>query len=173
MFLCLPPAILLTLMLPTLTISDWSLSFLWSWLCQNSSEFSCLYDPVILGSWDPGSVRAPGSQAASGTLRSWCDQTPMILWSCDPGFVRAPGSEASSRCYGTACGVRVQGPLSSLTQTGRNQCYWSGRVPGYLGPAGPPLFFFSRSKTVCLQKSWHIYISHRLSDVSALERCEM
>jgi hypothetical protein len=22
-------------------------------LCQNSSEFSCLWDPTILGSWDP------------------------------------------------------------------------------------------------------------------------
>jgi hypothetical protein len=28
-------------------------------------------------------VRAPGSQAASGTLRSWCDQAPGILGSWD------------------------------------------------------------------------------------------
>jgi hypothetical protein len=34
-------------------MSEWSLSFLWSWLCQNSSEFSSPRDPVIPGSCDP------------------------------------------------------------------------------------------------------------------------
>jgi hypothetical protein len=34
-------------------MSDWSLSFLSSWLSQNSSKSSCLWDPVILGSCDP------------------------------------------------------------------------------------------------------------------------
>jgi hypothetical protein len=52
MLLCLHPTICLSLALPALTISDWSLSFLSSWLCQNSSVFSCPRDPVILGSWD-------------------------------------------------------------------------------------------------------------------------
>jgi hypothetical protein len=41
------------------------------------SLWSC--DSVILWSRDPGYVRAPGSQATSGTLRSWCSQTPGIL----------------------------------------------------------------------------------------------
>jgi hypothetical protein len=35
----------------------------------------------ILGSWDPGCVWASGSQAASGSQRSWCDQAPGILGS--------------------------------------------------------------------------------------------
>ena len=41
------------LVLPFLAVFDWSLSLLWPWLCQNSSKFSCLCDPVILGSFDP------------------------------------------------------------------------------------------------------------------------
>ena len=53
MFLHLPPTMWLSRVLPALAISDWSLSFLWSWLCQISSEFSCLCNPVILRSYDP------------------------------------------------------------------------------------------------------------------------
>jgi hypothetical protein len=166
MFLRLPHAIWLSLLLPALLISDMSLSLLWSWLCQNSSEFSCLCDPVILWSWDPGYVRAPGSQAALGTLRCWCDQAPGILgvlehlrvelllsvvglavdsapkvcsghlWFFDPELIRVPGSGASSGCCRTGCRVCVQGLSRALTQTGRNLCHWSGRVPGCLGPNG-------------------------------------
>jgi hypothetical protein len=40
------------------------------------SLWSC--NPEILG------VRSSGSQAASGILKSWCDQAPEILWSYDP-----------------------------------------------------------------------------------------
>jgi hypothetical protein len=83
MFLCLPSAVWLSLELPALAISDWSLSFLWFWLCQNSSDSYCLCDSCILWSWDPECVRAPWSHAASGTLISWCYQAPGILWSCD------------------------------------------------------------------------------------------
>jgi hypothetical protein len=36
---------------------------------------------------DPGLVRAPGSQAASGTLKSWYDQAPRFY---DPEHVSAP-----------------------------------------------------------------------------------
>jgi hypothetical protein len=54
------------------------------------------YDSVILRSWDPGYVRAPGNQAAFGTLRSCCDQAPGILGSSDPWHVRVPGSGAAS-----------------------------------------------------------------------------
>jgi hypothetical protein len=61
-----------------------------------------LWDPLIR---DPGCVRAPGSQAASGPLRSWCDLAPRILRSRDPGHVKVPGSGASSGCCGTGCSV--------------------------------------------------------------------
>jgi hypothetical protein len=51
MFFHLPPAIWFSLVLHAFPISDWNLSFLWSWLYQISSEFSCFWDPVILRSW--------------------------------------------------------------------------------------------------------------------------
>ena len=38
-------------------------------MCQNSSESSCLCNPVILSSCDPGYVRALGSQTFSGCYR--------------------------------------------------------------------------------------------------------
>jgi hypothetical protein len=44
---------------------------------------------------------------------------------------------ASSGCCGTGCRVRIQGLLRVPAQTRRNLCQWSGRVPGYLGPACP------------------------------------
>jgi hypothetical protein len=64
-------------------------------------------DSVILWSWDPGCVRALGSQAASGNLGFlvWLSYwNPGILWLCDLGHVRA-----SSVWYGTSCRVCVQG----------------------------------------------------------------
>jgi hypothetical protein len=134
MFLCLPPAIWLFLVLPALTISAWSLSFLWSWLCQYS-EFSCLCDPEILGSCYPEVLgvsellRVP----ASGILRSLCDQVSGILGSCGSGFVRALGSRAVLGYYGTGCEVRAQG----LAQTKRTLFYWLNGVPGCLSPTGP------------------------------------
>jgi hypothetical protein len=134
MFLQLPPAIWLSVVLPALTISDWVLSFLWSCLSGllriQLSLWS--YDSGILWSWDPGCVWAPGSQAASGTLRSWCDHVPWILGSCRPGCVRAPGSGASSGGCGTGCRVCTQDLLRAPAQTRRNLCHW-GRVPGCLG----------------------------------------
>jgi hypothetical protein len=152
MFLGLRPAIWLSLVLPSLTISDWSLSFLESWFCQNSSEFSCLCDSVILWSWDPG------NQDASGTLRLLCakllaywdpvilwswhlrielllgvvelasDLAPNVrsghLWSFEPGCVRAPGSGVSSGCCRTGCRVWSPGLLRIPAQTRRNLCHW-------------------------------------------------
>ena len=38
-------------------------------------------------------VRAPRSQAASGTLRYWCDKAPRILRSCGPGMLEHQGVE--------------------------------------------------------------------------------
>jgi hypothetical protein len=99
------------------------------------SLWSCVSG--ILWYWDAGYVRVLGSQPASKTLRSWCDQVLWILGSYDPGCVRAPGSEASSGCYWTGCRVQFQGLLRALAQTGKNPCHWSGGVPASLDPAGP------------------------------------
>jgi hypothetical protein len=116
-------------------MSDWSLSFLWSWLCKNSpspavSVTLWFWDP---GSWDPRCVWTPGSQAAFGTLRSWCDQASRVLWSSDPGCGRAPGSGAASG-YWAGCGACAQG---LLRQARRNPCHLSGRVPMCLVPLVP------------------------------------
>jgi hypothetical protein len=84
-------------------------------------------DSVILWSWDPGCVRVPGSQAASGTLRSWDSG---ILGSCEPGCVRAPGIWASSECCGIGFRVWAQGKPA---QTIRNLSHWSDSgscIPG-------------------------------------------
>ena len=102
-------------------------------------------DCGILWLWDPGCVRASGSQAASGILGS-CDseilQTcyPVILWTCNPGVVRKPWSGAYSGCCGTDCGVNAQGLLRARMQTRRNLCHWSGGVPVCLDPPGPSNF---------------------------------
>jgi hypothetical protein len=58
---------------------------------------------------------------------------PLPLFFCS----QQPGSGASSRCSGTGCGVPTQGLPSTPAQTGRIVCHWSGRVPGWLHPAGP------------------------------------
>ena len=133
MFLSLPLAIWLSLMLPALAMSNWSLSFLWSWLCQNSSESSCLCDPVILGFCDPECVGAPGSQAAFRTLRSWCDQAPGILGFSDPGHVRTSRSGAASGCW-AGCGACIQALFRALAQTDQKQpmplVWQSSCVPG-------------------------------------------
>ena len=140
MFLHLPPTIW---GLPAFTISDWSLSFLWSWLCQNSSEFSCLSDPVILGSYDPKILDVsellgvklslgPCDPGVTNLLGSWDSG---ILGYCGFGHVRAPGSGASSRCYGTGCTVCAQGLLRAPSQTGRHlpefwrNCFFLATVP--------------------------------------------
>jgi hypothetical protein len=127
-------------MLCNFGISDWSLSFLWSWLCLNFIRIQLslwFCDSGILWSWDAGYVRAPGSQAASGTLRSWFGQAPVILWSYDPGCVRAPENGASSGYCGTGCRVPTKGLLRATDQTRRNLCLWSGKIPVCLGPTGP------------------------------------
>ena len=106
MFLHLPPTIWLSLSYPgyvwlesvllvILVVSELLTVKLSMWYC----------DFGILWCWDLGCGWAPGSQAASGTLRSWCGQAPVILWSSDTGHVRAPWSGAASgRC---GAGFRV------------------------------------------------------------------
>ena len=73
-FLRLPPAMWLSLVLPALAIFDWSLFFLCSWLWQNSSESACLCDPVILQSCDPEIWGGLGEKdiAGSGNSRLVC-----------------------------------------------------------------------------------------------------
>jgi hypothetical protein len=90
-------------------MSDWVLSFLWSWLCQTSLEFSCLWDPVILRSW-----------VCLSDWESSCLWDPEILvWpsSWDPGHIRMPGSGASSGCCRTWFGVFAQDRLEGTCAT--------------------------------------------------------
>jgi hypothetical protein len=146
MFLYLPPTIWISLVLPALTTSDWSLSFLWSWLCQNSSELSWFCESVILGCCDPKILRYWICQSSGELSYLWDPEIlvwpdswdPGKLWSCGPGCVREPGSGASSGVVGLApefapkdCSVHW------LREIGRNLCHWSGGVPGCLCPAGP------------------------------------
>jgi hypothetical protein len=87
MFLHLPSAIWLSLVLPALTTSDWSLSFLWSWLCQNSSEFSCLCDSVIHWFWNPVILRSWVCQSSWKSSCLW--DSEILVWpsSRDPGIL--------------------------------------------------------------------------------------
>jgi hypothetical protein len=98
MFLHLPPTTWISLVLPTLTISDWSLSFLWSWLCQNSSKSSCLCDLLILESYDPEILGVSQLLGVKLPLGPWDPGVSKLLGSWDPGHVRGPGSGASSGC---------------------------------------------------------------------------
>jgi hypothetical protein len=85
LFLILSPAIWLCQVLSVLDISDWSASYIPSWVRTPQSQlslWSC--DSEILWSWDSGCVQVPGSQASSETLRSLCDQASGILGSWDP-----------------------------------------------------------------------------------------
>ncbi|EDL21352.1 mCG1038841, partial [Mus musculus] len=83
---------------------------------------------------DPGCIRAPGSQAAFGILRSWCDQVPGVLGWCDPGCVRATGNGAASGYCGAGCGVCAQGLLRAPAQTDWKEpvplLWWNSCMPG-------------------------------------------
>jgi hypothetical protein len=92
------------------------------------------YNSGILWSWDSGYVRFPGSQSASETLRSWCDQASGILWSCGPGCVRGPGSRTSSGGCGTGCWICSQ---DKPGQTGRIPIHWLSGLPVSLDLVGP------------------------------------
>jgi hypothetical protein len=104
------------------------------------SLWSCDYG--ILRSWDPGCVRAPGSQAASGNLRSWYDQAPGILESLDLvvlgvclllSVVGLAEELVPNVCSGHW--IRQEGIL----------WHWSGRVPWCLGLTGSNYFrYWSR-----------------------------
>lgn len=83
---------------------------------------------VILWFCDPGCVRATGSQAVSGILKSLCDQAPDFLWVYDPGHVWAPGSWAASGFCGIMCRTSAEGLPWVPAQTGWNLCHWLGKV---------------------------------------------
>ena len=91
MFLCLPPAIWLSLVLPVLAMSHWSSSFLWFWLCQNSSESSCFYHPVILGSSDPEILGVSELLEVKLPLWPWDLGVTKFLGSLDPGILGVLG----------------------------------------------------------------------------------
>jgi hypothetical protein len=52
-------------------------------LIQNSSEFSFLCDPLILGSCKP-EILGVSEFLAVKLLKYWCDPAPVILGSCCP-----------------------------------------------------------------------------------------
>jgi hypothetical protein len=72
--------------LPALNVSDWSLSFLCSWLCQKSSESSFLCDPAILGSCDPQILGSSELLWVKLPLGPWdAGVTKLVSW--DPGIL--------------------------------------------------------------------------------------
>jgi hypothetical protein len=136
MFLCFSLTIWLSLVLPALAVSDWSL---WSWLCQNSSESSCFCDTVILGSYDLEILGVSKLLRLKLPLGSWNPVLTKLLKSCDPGNFAAPGSQAFFffliYIY-TGCQDTSQGLLRALAQTGRSPCHWLGSgscIPGSPG----------------------------------------
>jgi hypothetical protein len=92
----LPPAILVVLELLRVQLSLWY----------------CV--PDILG------IRAPANQAASGILKSFCDQGPEILWSYDPGHVTAPELPLGVERLGVEL---VPSLLRAPDQTWRTLCH--------------------------------------------------
>jgi hypothetical protein len=111
MLVSLPPTIWLSLVLPAFTIYDWSLSFLWSWLCQNSTEFSCLCDSGILGSCDPEILGVSELLKINLPLRSWGPE----IW--DPGILD-PGIVDVFECLGIELPLGVMGLAQSKVCSG-------------------------------------------------------
>jgi hypothetical protein len=140
MFLCLPPTIWLSLVLPVLAMSDWNLSFLWSWLCKNSWESSYLCDPVILESFDPEIPCVSELLGVKLPLGPWDPGVTKVLGSWDPIILGVLD------CLGVELPLGVVGLSSKFAlkvlsrhwsrQTRRNLCHWSGRVPVCLGSSG-------------------------------------
>jgi hypothetical protein len=89
MFLSLPPAIWLSQVLAALNISDWSLSFLKSWLIQDSSESSFLCDPLIVGSCEPEILGVSALLAGKLPLRPRDPGVTKFFLSWDLGILRS------------------------------------------------------------------------------------
>jgi hypothetical protein len=141
MFLQLPLNILLSLVWPALTVSEWSLSILWSWLCENPSKSNWFCDPVISGSCYPQILGVSEFLGVKLPLGSWNPGMTKLLRSCGPGCVRAPESWGSSGYCVTECGTSAQGLLDTgsdqkepvpLTRRGGGRvflCPWIQLVP--------------------------------------------
>jgi hypothetical protein len=130
--------------LPAFTIYDWHLSFLWPWLCQNSSEFGCLCVHVILGSCHPEILDVSellGVKMPLGPRDPSLTKLLGILWSSGPGWDKGPEIGSSSGCYGTGFRDCAQDLLKVPAQTRRNSCHGSGEVPECPGPASPGYFW--------------------------------
>jgi hypothetical protein len=139
----LPLTIWLCIVLPALSVSDWCLSLLWSWLCQNSSVSNCLCDPVILGSWNPEILGMSELLGVKLPLGSWNPGVNKFLRYC---CVRVPGSLAfSGDCRG-GWGSRALSLLWTQLQSGRNLCLWLGGVLCF------PVFCGSPSYTGCWER---------------------
>jgi len=135
MFFCLPLAIWLSLVLPALVVSDWSMSLLWSWLCQNSSDSSCFCDPGILWSCDPEILGVSELLGIKLPLRYWNPGVTKLLGSC---WFRTLGIQAISGCCRNVFWARALGLPWAQFQTGRNSCLWLGGGLCFLGSCGVP-----------------------------------
>jgi hypothetical protein len=137
---------LVILVLPALAMSDCSLSFLWSWLCQNSSESSCQCDPMILESCNPEILGVPDLLGVKLPWRPWDSDVTKLLGSWDPlilDMLERLGVELPLGVVGLA--MEFAPKICSghqPIQTRRNLCHWSSGVPAYLGPACPSNFQF-------------------------------
>lgn len=171
MFLCLHPTIWLSLVLPALAISVWSLSCLWSWLCQNSSESSCFCDPVILRSW-----------VCLSSWESSCLWDPDILvrpssWDLVIlGILECLGMKLPLGVVGLTGEVCAQGLLRALAQTDlkelvplfwQSSCmpgsHWSQLLPvlgQMLCPSLGPCVLRVLWKLLCLSMQWAIMLWH-------------
>jgi hypothetical protein len=134
MFLCLPPAIWLSLVLPALAISDWNLFFpmillvselLWVKL----SLWSC--DSEILWFWDPGILRSWVCQSSWESSCLW--DLEILVWrsSWDPVIL------AMLECLGLELLVSKVCSWRQPRQTRRNLRHWFGGVSACLDLTGP------------------------------------
>ena len=110
---CLSPSDF-NLVLLAFIISDSSLQFLLSWLCQNASEFSWLYDPVILRSCVPEILRLSELLGVKLPLGPCNSCVTMFLRSCGSGYFRVPRIELFPRCCEIGFRVSTQGLLRAL-----------------------------------------------------------
>ena len=119
-------------MLAALNISDWNLSFLYSQLSQNSSESSFLWDPGILGSWDPEILGVSEFLAVKLPLRSWDPVVTKLLGSWGPKILSVLEHLEVVPPLGAVFWIQNQGRPAL---TGRKALVrWGSCVPA---PAGP------------------------------------
>jgi hypothetical protein len=148
MFLCLPSATWLSLVLPALVISyctcpSCDLCCVRTHQSPAVSVILWFCDPMILRSWvchrsPPGGVKVFLGPWDSGVTKLL---GPVILWSFDPRGAKAPGGLPSPGSW-AGWRVWVQGLLRALPYTRRNLCHRSWGVLVCLGPAGTWYYIF-------------------------------